>query len=370
MPSRRPVVSVLTPTYNHARFIEECVSSVLAQDFEDWEMFVLDDGSLDGTADIAAKYDDPRIKVIRLAHRGLDRLAETYNIGLAETTGEFVAILEGDDLWPPHKLAIQVDDFQRTEIALSSGRFEIVDSDGTSARIEPEVLPPADARTNSPVGRATYHMLDPDRLMYTFPVTVVMRRSALSAIGGFQQYPELPLVDLPTFLAMGLQGEWAFHDDVLGRWRRHADSTTLNRFPTILNKGYELVTQFYCDNAEAIPASPEEIARTDRRWADRQRERLICLARLLDHDGKRAQAIQALKPALDLPIGAKSKAMITAALACWRLGLSAETVFIRSNRGAFPGALTTPSGDPFVTLDTDTASLRYRPFVRKEQLKN
>ncbi|HRK22833.1 MAG TPA: glycosyltransferase family A protein, partial [Fimbriimonadaceae bacterium] len=121
--SRAPAVSILTPTYRHAAFIESTIASVQAQTFEDWEMLVLDDGSDDGTADLAEAIGDPRVRVFREPHRGIERLEETYNRGLAEARGDLVAILEGDDLWPAEKIAIQVPDFDDPSVVLSAGKM-------------------------------------------------------------------------------------------------------------------------------------------------------------------------------------------------------------------------------------------------------
>src|SRR5688500_377534 len=97
---KSPLVTIVTPAYNQKRYIAECVESVLAQTYPHWEQIVVDDGSTDGTPEIVESYRDPRIRCIRLPHRGLAALGESYNTALAAARGELVAILEGDDLWP------------------------------------------------------------------------------------------------------------------------------------------------------------------------------------------------------------------------------------------------------------------------------
>ena len=357
-----PLVSVLTPTYNHSQFIGECIESVLAQHFQNWEMLVLDDGSTDGTAEIAESFKDSRITVLRYEHRGLDHLADTYNAGLAAAKGDLVAILEGDDLWPAHKLLRQVLDFEAPEVVLSAGLFEVLDAEGTVLFVAPEILPPSDGLTNSPVGRSTLRMLDSGCLTFTFPVTVMLRRTALEAIGGFQSYPGLSVVDLPTFLAMGLQGRWVFHGDILGKWRRHASSTTADQFPSIYSKAYELVHHFYLDHTADIPASRDEIAELDRRWAHRQRERLIELARLLDHLGRKKEARKAIIRADQRRADLKSHLMLMSAAACYGTGLSAEPVFRFARRERFSGASSTRAGDPFVSESTAPDDIAYLQF--------
>jgi hypothetical protein len=97
-----PLVTVLVDTYNHARFIEQAIRSVLSQDFDmsRVEIVVVDDGSTDGTPGILAAFGD-QIRVIRKANGGQ---ASAFNCGIAESRGQYIAMLDGDDWWHPHKL--------------------------------------------------------------------------------------------------------------------------------------------------------------------------------------------------------------------------------------------------------------------------
>jgi glycosyltransferase involved in cell wall biosynthesis len=98
----RPFVSVLIDTYNHERFIEEAVVSVLGQDFaaSEREIIVVDDGSTDRTPEILRKF-EPKLRVVRKANGGQ---ASAFNAGIPECRGEVVAFLDGDDWWVPGKL--------------------------------------------------------------------------------------------------------------------------------------------------------------------------------------------------------------------------------------------------------------------------
>ena len=125
-----PKVTGGDPTYQHAAFIGECIRSVLAQTFDDWEMVVVDDGSDDGTADIAESFDDPRIAVLRRPHEGASGLGRAYASALAVTTAPIVAILEGDDTWPPYKLERQLPLFDRPAVVLSYGAADLIDDHG------------------------------------------------------------------------------------------------------------------------------------------------------------------------------------------------------------------------------------------------
>ena len=105
-----PRISVVVASYNHAAFIGECLASVLAQTFGDWELVVTDDGSIDGTVDavraFAAAHPVARIDFVALpANRGA---CIALNHGIRRARGEFIAILNSDDVFLPDKLGSQV----------------------------------------------------------------------------------------------------------------------------------------------------------------------------------------------------------------------------------------------------------------------
>jgi GT2 family glycosyltransferase len=102
----RSFVSVLIDTYNHERFIEQAVVSVLEQDFpnSEREIIVVDDGSTDRTPEIIKKF-EPRVRLLRKENGGQ---ASAFNAGIPECKGEIVAFLDGDDWWVPNKLTLVV----------------------------------------------------------------------------------------------------------------------------------------------------------------------------------------------------------------------------------------------------------------------
>jgi len=99
----RVFVSVLIDTYNHERFIEEAVTSVLEQDFPaaEREILVVDDGSTDRTPDILSKF----ASQIRIFQKPNGGQASAFNLGIPQCRGEIVAFLDGDDWWVPQKLS-------------------------------------------------------------------------------------------------------------------------------------------------------------------------------------------------------------------------------------------------------------------------
>jgi len=99
-----PLVSVVIPTYNRARLVREAVASVLAQSYRPLELIVVDDGSTDATG--AALAGRPEVRVVRQPHTGMP--GQARNAGARLARGEYLAFLDSDDLWRPHKLERQV----------------------------------------------------------------------------------------------------------------------------------------------------------------------------------------------------------------------------------------------------------------------
>ena len=99
-----PLVSVVVPTYNSARFIGEAVKSVIEQTYSHHEIIVVDDGSTDNTKDVLRPFDG-RIRYLHQENRGP---SAARNAGIKAAKGEYVCFLDADDLWLPQKLELQV----------------------------------------------------------------------------------------------------------------------------------------------------------------------------------------------------------------------------------------------------------------------
>lgn len=216
----QPLISIITPTYNHEKFIGECIESVLAQTYTHWEQIIIDDGSTDRTGEIVAQYNDERIKYIRQDNIGIWRLRETYNRALEISKGELVAILEGDDFWPPSKLEKQIPAFNKPDVVLSWGKCIATNRMGKTLYTCNNNLNWFKNRTREELMR--------ELLLHNFILacTAMCRKDALLSIGGFQQPQQVPYVDYPTWLQLSLIGELRPVDEVLGFWRRHENQIT------------------------------------------------------------------------------------------------------------------------------------------------
>ncbi len=99
-----PRVSVILPTYNRVRYLGEAIQSALDQTFGDFELVVVDDGSTDATAALVRSFDDPRVRYLRRAHRGI---SAALNTAIRESRGTYLARLDSDNVLLPDMLALE-----------------------------------------------------------------------------------------------------------------------------------------------------------------------------------------------------------------------------------------------------------------------
>ena len=169
---KRPLVSVIIPTYNRGWTIKEAIDSVLAQSFIDFELIVVDDGSTDDTSEILDSYRDD-IKVLSQENNGV---SAARNRGVATASGIFIAFLDSDDLWLPEKLSSQVDFFNSNPDALICQTEEIWVRN--NMRVNPK------KRHKKPWGMIFEPSLD---LCLVSPSAVMIRRSLFEEVGVFDE---------------------------------------------------------------------------------------------------------------------------------------------------------------------------------------
>jgi len=225
------LISIITPTFNHEQFIGACIESVLAQDYSRWEQIVIDDGSTDRTAEVVRNFSDPRIRYLYQPNQGIEALAHTYNRALESAKGSLIAILEGDDAWPARKLSTQLSHFDDPDVVLAFGEEQDIDANGVAASSSSRTSRrrmklPRSVLFNRPIRSAIPHLLRAEGLSFIPPATVVIRRSALEQIKGFQYVPGICPTDIPTFIRLALIGNFYYTNDVMGFRRRHARSAT------------------------------------------------------------------------------------------------------------------------------------------------
>lgn len=241
-----PKISIIIPTYQHEKFIAQCLASVLKQTFLDWEAIIVDDGSKDNTAEIIKDFmkKDNRVHYFYQENKGIYRLSELYNFALEKAEGELIAILEGDDYWPEEKLAEQIKAFDNPNVILSWGDGMIDVAGELSALPGYRGFADKNEICNSPVGSALEPLMFHGHFFEMPTCSVMYRKEGLQKIGGFYQPKGLPWLDRSTWAVLACVGEFSYKAINLGVWRRHPQQVTQN------NKDLRTTFDFIFDDRE------------------------------------------------------------------------------------------------------------------------
>ncbi len=165
-----PRVSVIIPVYKAEKFVADAIRSVLAQTYADFEIIVVDDGSPDKSIEVCQQFDDLRVRIIRQSNRGLPG---ARNTGIRNAVGEYVALLDADDLWAPQKLEKHVQHLEESpDVGISFSYSAFVDEFGVPTGLvqKPKKLQDIEASyilCRNPIGNGS---------------SPVMRREALNSI--------------------------------------------------------------------------------------------------------------------------------------------------------------------------------------------
>ena len=187
-----PKVSVIIPTYNCAKYITQALGSVLNQTYKDFEVIVVDDGSMDNTKEIVHKYIQgvaPRVSgagkekrpTICYIYQENKGPAAARNKGIKESTGKYIAILDADDVWLPNRLEEQVSMIESdSEIGLVHANTIRIDEDNN-------VMGQVKRRTKFLTGRIFKYLLL--REEHVSCPTVLFRKECIDKVGLFDENP-------------------------------------------------------------------------------------------------------------------------------------------------------------------------------------
>jgi glycosyltransferase involved in cell wall biosynthesis len=231
---RSPIVSVVVPAYNREHHLARTLDSVLAQTMDDWECIVSDDGSTDGTGEVARRYAaaDPRIRVVGGPNGGV---AAARNRGFTATDPgtSFVTFLDSDDVWEPNALVTLKEALDRDAVRVAVyGLACCIDDDDQP--IPRDDLP---ARMRERQGVRDGGLVDvgpgepitfAELAVHNWVVTpglCLARRAVVARVGRFDSAVD-PADDWDFNIRMSRLGAIGLADQVVLRWRRHPETLT------------------------------------------------------------------------------------------------------------------------------------------------
>jgi glycosyltransferase involved in cell wall biosynthesis len=205
-------VEVIIPTYNQADFLREALKSVLDQDFTDWKVTVVNNMSTDHTHAVVTEFADPRISIVDFANRGI--IAASRNRALRSSNTEYVAFLDSDDWWNPHKLSTCV-------ARLDQGIDLVCHAEEWKSETSSRVV------RYGPQHRTPYReMLLSGNCLSTS--AIVGRTRVFQQVGGFSERPDFVTAeDYDLWLRLSNSGcKISLIEEVLGTFRIHAASAS------------------------------------------------------------------------------------------------------------------------------------------------
>ncbi len=218
LPSVAPAVSVLVPAYNGQRYLARALDSALAQRFDDLEVVIVNDGSIDATEAIALAYRGAHPRRIVYLRQDNAGLPAARNAALQVARGRYVALLDCDDVWLPEHLATLV------PVLEASPRVALVHSNITRIDAEGAVLGTLDDRWPAGSEADAFAELFLRRQHVACP-TAVMRRAALDAVGWFdRRFTGLGCEDRDLWLRLALRYDVRYVDRVTALYRMHGGS--------------------------------------------------------------------------------------------------------------------------------------------------
>lgn len=224
-------VSVIIPTFNYGTFIKECIDSVFAQTFQNYEIIVIDDGSTDNTPEILSEISDPRLIAVRTPNQGV---SSARNTGLDMAQGDFIAFLDADDRWLPHKLETQVAVFAaEPTVGFVFSNFRRFNSKDGSLMLDQFKYAPELKKLQTSLvsgtkaykiqGNALTMLLTLSDMPWYPPANMI--RSSLTSNERFTKQRKIG-EDVDYFLRIWRKTEAAFIPEISAEIRRHESNTT------------------------------------------------------------------------------------------------------------------------------------------------
>jgi glycosyltransferase involved in cell wall biosynthesis len=206
-------VSILIAAYNAEKYISQTIESVLSQTCADWELIVCDDGSSDATGSIVQSYAqcDSRIKLTHQTNAGG---AAARNTAYALSSGDYIVLLDADDMILPDKLQLQVSLLDRhPEAGLVYGDTWFCDQDGKRIQLESERYPGQHQQGD------LFALICCGNMMAVH--SAMVRRSVIEAVGGIHHPTKMQIADWDLWVRIAERFSFVYHPEPVADYRLH-----------------------------------------------------------------------------------------------------------------------------------------------------
>jgi glycosyltransferase involved in cell wall biosynthesis len=227
-----PLVSVIIIFFNEEKFLSQAIESVLAQTYCNWELLLVDDGSTDGSTGIARRCSEQQAQRLRyLEHSGHANrgMSASRNLGIQHAKGDYIALLDADDVWLPHKLERQLAIMEHcAEAVMVYGATELWYSwTGKRQDIPRDIKQAIGVRPDTLVYPPKLFMRFLSREAITpCPSDVLVRRETVTAVGGFVDSFKGMYEDQIFFTKVSLHGAVFVSGECWSRHRQHPNSSS------------------------------------------------------------------------------------------------------------------------------------------------
>jgi alpha-1,3-rhamnosyltransferase len=220
-------ISILIPSYNHEKFIEEAVKSVWLQDYDNLELIVVDDGSEDGSKEILEKLKNISPITMKLVRQRNAGICSALNRALEESTGEIIGILASDDIMAPNRLKKEIEYFINEpllKVMFSNGQFQINEKKFGDAH--KEIKP----YLKKGISATREHLLTTAPGFYA--QARLIRKDFLISIGKFDEETKSDdwSLNIRIFQNLNKEKEFIFIDRVSFYYRNHDNQISKSKF--------------------------------------------------------------------------------------------------------------------------------------------
>lgn len=245
----KPEISIILPSYNYEKYIQKAINSVINQSFSNWELIIIDDGSVDNSIDLIKQYDDKRISLYLQKNLGV---SSTLNKGISLSNSKYICFLDADDKYHPDKLKFQLEKI-KSGYDIVTTMVEPIDENGLRSELNHFQQSWNNFDKTKIFNKdVVYHFLEKN---YICKSSVMIKKSLFEKYGTFNQ-KLLTAYDLDLWLRMLTTAKITRIDEVLTYYRWHGENETLKN-NTRIRTELLLLTDKYFDQKSNIIKSLE-----------------------------------------------------------------------------------------------------------------